>query len=171
MTPPDGATFEGCMIGNPDDQYLVASNAGYGFVTTLGDLFVKNKKGKAMLSVGSFAKALGVSKVCDYETDWAAVVSSEGHLLVFDVAELPIMSRGKGIKMLNIPSAKFKAGEEFAKAFTVITGEQKLRIYAGKKHVTLSQADLEHYMAERGKRGRKLPRGYQKVDYIQAVDK
>ncbi len=171
VTPPDGATFEGCMIGKPEDQYVVASNAGYGFVTTLSELHVKNKKGKAMLSTGKFSRALGVSKVTDYDTDWLAAVSSEGHLLVFDVAELPVMARGKGIKMINIPSAKFKTGEEFAKAFTVITGEQKLRVYAGKKHVTLSQADLEHYMAERGKRGRKLPRGYQKVDFIQAVDK
>ena len=171
VTPPDGATFEGVMLGKPDDQYLVASNAGYGFVTTLGELYAKNKKGKSMLSTGKFAKALGVARVTDFDTDWVAAVSSEGHLLVFDVSELPVMAKGKGIKLLNIPSAKFKAGEEYAKDITVLTGDQKLRVYAGKKYVTLSQADLEHYMSERGKRGRKLPRGYQKVDMICAVDK
>jgi topoisomerase-4 subunit A len=171
VNPPDGASFEGVMIGNPDDQFLVASSAGYGFVTRLGDLYAKNKNGKSMLNVGKFGKALGVARVIDFETDWVCAVSTEGHLLVFDVAELPIMARGKGIKLLNIPAAKLKSGEEAMKFVTVLTGEQKLRVQAGQRHVTLSQADLEHYMAERGKRGRKLPRGYQKVDYICPVDK
>ena len=171
VNPPDGATFEGVMIGKPDDKFLVASTAGYGFITRLGDLYAKNKAGKSMLNTGKFAKTLGVSRVTDMKEDWVAIVSSEGHLLVIDAAELPEMARGKGIKMLNIPSKKLKEGEEFACAMAVITGDQKLRIQAGKKHVTLSQADMEHYMAERGKRGRKLPRGFQKVDSISAVDK
>jgi topoisomerase-4 subunit A len=171
VNPPDGATFEGVMIGKPDDLYVVASTSGYGFVTKLADLYTKNKNGKSMLNTGKFAKALGVSKVTDMESDWLALVSSEGHLLVIDVAELPVMAKGKGIKLLNIPSAKLKVGEEYTKGMAVITGDQKLRVYAGKRHVTLSQADLEHYMHERGKRGRKLPQGYQKVDALIAVDK
>jgi len=171
VNPPDGATFEGVMIGKPDDKFLVASTSGYGFITRLGDLYAKNKAGKSMLNTGKFAKTLGISRVKDMEEDWVAIVSSEGHLLIIDAAELPEMSRGKGIKMLNIPSKKLKEGEEFACAMAVITGDQKLRIQAGKKHVTLSQADMEHYMAERGKRGRKLPRGFQKVDAISAVEK
>ena len=171
VNPPDGATFEAVMIGKPEDKFLVASTAGYGFITRLGDLYAKNKAGKSMLNTGKFAKALGVARVTDVEEDWVAIVSSEGHLLVFDAHELPEMARGKGIKMINIPSKKLKDGEEYACAMAVITGDQKLRVQSGKKHVTLSQADMEHYMAERGKRGRKLPRGYQKVDYIMAVDK
>lgn len=171
VNPPDGASFEGVMIGKPDDHYLVASTAGYGFVTTLGDLYAKNKNGKAMLNTGKFGQALGVARVYDPEEDWVAALSSEGHLLIFDIAELPVMARGKGVKLLNIPSAKLKAGEEFTKGIAVITGDQKLLIHAGQRHLTLSQADMEHYMAERGKRGRKLPRGYQKADYMLAVDK
>lgn len=171
VTPPDGASFEGVMVGKPEQQYVVASTAGYGFVTSLSELYAKNKKGKSVLSTGKFSRSLGVAKVTDFESDWVAAVSSEGHLLVFDVAELPVMAKGKGIKLLNIPSAKLKTGEEYAKSLAVITGDQKLRVYAGKKYLTLSQTDLEHYMAERGKRGRKLPRGYQKVDMICAVDK
>lgn len=171
VNPPDGATFEGVMTGKPDTLYVVASNSGYGFVTRLADLYAKNKNGKSMLNTGKFSKALGVSKVTDMDGDWLALVSSEGHLLVIDVAELPVMAKGKGIKLLNIPSAKLKTGEEYTQAMAVITGDQKLRVHAGKRHVTLSQADLEHYMHERGKRGRKLPQGYQKVDALVAVDK
>jgi len=171
VNPPDGATFEGVMVGTPDDKFLVASTSGYGFVTRLGDLYAKNKAGKSMLNTGKFAKALGASRITDLSEDWVAVVSSEGHLLIFDAHELPEMARGKGIKMINIPSKKLKAGEEYTCAMAVVTGDQKLRIQSGKKHVTLSQADMEHYMAEHGKRGRKLPRGYQKVDSIIAVDK
>ena len=171
VNPPDGASFEGVMIGKPDDKFLVASTSGYGFITRLGDLYAKNKAGKSMLNTGKFAKALGAAHVTDLEEDWVAIVSSEGHLLIIDACELPEMARGKGIKMINIPSKKLKVGEEHACAMAVITGEQKLRIQSGKKHVTLSQADMEHYMAEHGKRGRKLPRGYQKVDSIMAVDK
>jgi len=171
VNPPDGATFEGVMIGKPDDLYVVASTSGYGFVTRLGDLYTKNKNGKSVLNTGKFGRALGVARVADMESDWLALVSNEGHLLVLDVAELPVMAKGKGIKLLNIPTAKLKAGESYMSTMAVLTGEQKLRVNAGKRHVTLSQADLEHYMHERGTRGRKLPQGYQKVDSLIAVDK
>ncbi|MBD3669775.1 MAG: DNA topoisomerase IV subunit A, partial [Gammaproteobacteria bacterium] len=47
VTPPDGAHFRGVMLGDPERHYVLATNAGYGFVAKLGDLYAKNKKGKA----------------------------------------------------------------------------------------------------------------------------
>ena len=160
---PDGATFVAAMAGNPDDLYMLCSEYGYGFIGKLGDMHTKNKSGKAVLNAGKASRALAAKLVLDQKTDLVAAVSSEGHLLVFPASELPLMSKGKGIKLINIPSAKLKSGEEHVVAATTLGPEDNLVVYAGQRHLTLKPSDLEHYFSERGKRGRKLPRGYQKV--------
>ncbi|MBD3646783.1 MAG: DNA topoisomerase IV subunit A, partial [Pseudomonadales bacterium] len=43
VNPPSGAWFTGVVIGDADRQYLVGSDAGYGFITTIGDMKTKNK--------------------------------------------------------------------------------------------------------------------------------
>jgi topoisomerase-4 subunit A len=166
---PDGATFVATMAGSPDDLYMVCSEYGYGFIGNLGDMHSKNKSGKAVLNTGKTSRALAAKLVLDQETDLVAAVSSEGHLLVFSAKELPLMSKGKGIKLINIPSAKLKSGEEYVVAATTLGEEDSLVIYAGQRHLTLKPDDLEHYFSERGKRGRKLPRGYQKVIRLDVV--
>jgi len=163
---PDGASFVASMAGTPDDYYMVCSESGYGFVGKLADMQTKNKSGKAVLNAGKTSRALAAKLIVDQDCDLVAAISSEGHLLVFPAAELPVMSKGKGIKLINIPSAKLKSGEEHVVAATTLGEEDSLVIYAGQRHLTLKPSDLEHYFSERGKRGRKLPRGYQKVNRI-----
>ncbi len=164
LNPPDGATFEGVMIGGPEQHYVLCSNAGYGFVARLGDLITKNRAGKAVLSVPRGGRALGVAAVADHEADRLAIASSEGHLLLCQLAELPVLAKGKGVKLINIPSARFKSGEEEAVAVACVPAGGSLTVHSGRRHVTLKPADLEHYIGERGRRGRKLPRGFQKVE-------
>jgi topoisomerase-4 subunit A len=81
------------------------------------------------------------------------------------------MSRGKGNKIINVPSAKLKAREEFVVAIDCIQDGEKLTVYAGKKHKTMKAAEVDEFAGERGRRGRKLPRGYQKVDRIEVLRK
>ncbi len=171
VNPIAGASFEAVMMGAGSDLYLMASDAGYGFVTTLGEMEGRNKAGKAVLKLPSGAKVLVPQKVADYDKDLIVAVSNEGRLLVFPLKELPQMARGKGNKIIGINAAKLMTREEFVVGVAVVSVGGSLTLYAGKRHMTLKFSDLEHYMGERGRRGNKLPRGYQRVDSIAAEEK
>jgi topoisomerase IV subunit A len=166
LNPPSGAIFCGLLMGDDKQKVLIASDAGYGFVTELGNLYTKNKAGKALLSLPTGAKVLPPYKIENAADALVAVVSNEGRLLIFSLEDLPELARGKGNKMLSIPSARLQAREEFVAAVAVIQAKQKLTIYSGKRHTVFKLADLEHYRGERGRRGHKLPRGFQNVDSI-----
>jgi topoisomerase-4 subunit A len=166
INPPSGASFEGMMMGAEDQLFLLASDAGYGFVAKLGDLQTKNRAGKAAISLPKGARVLQPSPIAAIEGSWVAAVSNEGRLLVFPLADLPQLSRGKGNKIIGIPAARVQSREEFVVAVQVITGRNSLLVYAGKRHIKLKFSELEHYRGERGRRGNKLPRGFQKVDAI-----
>ncbi|RRJ82334.1 DNA topoisomerase IV subunit A [Aestuariirhabdus litorea] len=165
---PSGASFEGMLIGEERQTLLMASDAGYGFVTTLGELQSKNRSGKAALSLPKGARVLPPVAITDLSQELVAAVTNEGRLLLFPVADLPQLARGKGNKIINIASARVASREEFVIDLTVLSPTQTLVLYAGKRHLNLRPSDLEHYRGERGRRGNKLPRGFQKVDRIEA---
>ncbi len=167
FTPTPGAHFVGVVIGDPDELYLLSSNFGYGFVVRLGDMQANAKKGKAILNVGKQAIALPPVRVGDVSSDQIAAVSSAGHMLVTPVEHLPQMARGKGNKIINIPSKLLKAGEETVAAITVVADGGKLVVHSGKKHKTMKQAELDDYAGERGRRGLKLSQGYRTVDRLE----
>jgi topoisomerase-4 subunit A len=97
--------------------------------------------------------------------------SNDGRLLMFPLAELPVLARGKGNKMISITGAKVANREEFMIGVAVISAKEILRVVSGKRFLNMNFAELEHYRGERGRRGNKLPRGFQKVDTITiAVD-
>jgi topoisomerase-4 subunit A len=170
FTPPSGASFRGMVMGAPDDLWLFASDAGYGLVAKVSDLITKNKKGKAMLKPPKGADVLVPARVYDMEYDYVAAVTTEGRLLIHSVGELPELAKGKGIKIINIPSARSAEREEYVTAITVITGEQSLTLHSGKRHITLKPSDMENYFGERGRRGNKLPQGFRKVDRMEPVE-
>jgi topoisomerase-4 subunit A len=164
INPPSGASFEGMMMGAEDQLYLLASDAGYGFVAKLGDLQTKNRSGKAAISLPKGGLVLQPSTIHSVEGSWVAAVTNEGRLLAFPLADLPQLARGKGNKIIGIPSARVQSREEFVVAVQVISEKDSLLVYAGKRHIKLKFSELEHYRGERGRRGNKLPRGFQKVD-------
>ncbi|MFT6274334.1 MAG: topoisomerase-4 subunit A [Halioglobus sp.] len=164
INPPSGATFEGLMMGADDQLYLLASDAGYGFVAKLSDLQTKNKAGKAALSLPKGAQVLQPSLITQMEGAWVAAVSNEGRMLVFPLADLPQLARGKGNKIIGIPSARVQSRDEFVVAVQVLTEVDLLVVSAGKRYLKLKFSELEHYRGDRGRRGNKLPRGFQKVD-------
>lgn len=166
INPPSGASFEGMMMGTEDQLYLLASDAGYGFVAKLADLQTKNRAGKAAISLPKGGQVLQPSAIHAVEGSWVVAVTNEGRLLVFPLADLPQLARGKGNKIIGIPSARIQSREEFVVAVQVISEQDSLLVHAGKRHIKLKFSELEHYRGERGRRGNKLPRGFQKVDSI-----
>jgi topoisomerase-4 subunit A len=164
INPPSGASFEGMMMGSEDQLFLLASDAGYGFVAKLGDLQSKNRAGKAAISLPKGGRVMAPAPVAAVEGAWVAAATTEGRLLVFPLEELPQLARGKGNKIIGIPPARVQSRDEFVVALQVITEQDSLVIHAGKRHIKLKFSELEHYRGERGRRGNKLPRGFQKVD-------
>jgi topoisomerase-4 subunit A len=164
---PPGATFEGVMMGVDNQKYLFNSDAGYGFIVELKDLITKNKNGKAVLKPPKNSKVLPPVKLPESENVLIAAISNEGRMLCFPVTDLPELAKGKGNKIINIPTAKSASREEFVIATALVEEKDELLIYAGKRHLSLNRKELEHYVGERGRRGMKLPRGLQKVDKVE----
>ena len=169
--PADGARFCGVMAGDPEQWWLVASDAGYGFFVQPAEVYSRAKAGKAMLKVPAGGQALAPVTVSGDEfpeDTLVAAVGSAGHLLVFPSAELPEMARGKGIKILGVPTKKYKDGVERMIATALLQPDQNLIVHCGARTMTLKAAELEErYMGERGRRGSLLPRNYRKVDFIE----
>ena len=165
---PAGAKFVGVLMGSADTAVLLASSAGFGFVGKLGDMVTKNKSGKAVLSVPAGGTALMPTTIGERSIDecWVASITDQGRMLVFPLSELPELARGKGNKLINVPTAAFKAGEECMIDIAVVTADDELVVHAGQRHLRLKHKDLDNYMGERARRGRKLPRGFQKVDRL-----
>ncbi len=166
LNPPEGASFAGVMLGDPDAHYLLGSDAGYGFIATLEDLYTKNKSGKVVVSKPKAAEILCPAPISDIETDFIAAISSLGRLLIFPINELPVLSKGKGLKIIQIPPAKLKTREEYVIVIAALSEDASLTIIAGQRKLTLKQKDIEHYLGERGRRGSLLPRGYRNVKRI-----
>ncbi len=163
FNPPEGAGFAGVMLGPPEAFYLLGTDSGYGFVARLGDLNTKNKSGKQVVSLQKGATALAPSVVSDRQTDLAAAISSSGRLLVFPLQALPVLARGKGLKIIQIPPAKFKTREEYVVALAAVPVDSNLVIHSGQRKLVLKPADLANYAGERGRRGSLLPRGFRHV--------
>ncbi len=167
ISPPSGATFEGLLMGSGNQQVLLASDAGYGFVTSLGELEAKNRAGKTMLSLPAGSRVVAPTLIVAGEAErFVVAASNDGRLLMFPLSELPVLARGKGNKMISITSAKVASREEYMIGVAVISAKEILRVESGKRFLNLTFAELEHYRGERGRRGNKLPRGFQKVDTI-----
>ncbi len=166
--PPDGAEFCGTMIGDPDSKYLLASDAGYGFIATLSDLVSRNKAGKSILRVPPGGRAVVPAPVpADCECLIAAVTSI-GKLLVFEAEELPELGKGKGNKIIGIPTKVYKEGAEKLVAVAVIPEEGNLQVLSGARRMTIRWDDLDDYYYERGRRGNLLPQGWRKVERLAA---
>ena len=163
-----GAQMAGLMLAQPTKRYLLASDGGYGFVAQLEALTGKNKAGKAVLSVPKGCCVMPPIEVPEGEGLWVASVSNEGRLLLFPLDQLPEMSKGKGNKMLDIPGPRAARREEFLRDIAIVPEGGELIIHAGKRKLTLKADDLAYYRGERGRRGSKLPRGFQKVDRLEA---
>ena len=162
-----GENFEQVLMADDESRYLLSSDAGYGFVTTFADMVSRNKNGKALLRLPTAARVMSPKLVTDYDNSLVLAVTSEGRMLVFPIKDLPVLSKGKGNKIINIPSARSKAREEFVTLIKLLSPDSAVTLHAGKRKLTLKASDIAHYRGERGRRGNKLPRGLQRVDRVE----
>lgn len=158
-----GAEFIAVLLPEPEDVYLMASNAGYGFLCQARNLYAKNRAGKAVLNLPAGANTLPPVAVVDIETEQVAIVTTSGRLLLFPLYDIPLIARGKGVKLINIPSARSAQRQEAVRALAIVPRGGALQIFAGRRHLTLKPEDLELYRGERARRGYALPRGFQQV--------
>ena len=140
--------------------------AGYGFVVQLGELYANKKAGKTTLRVPEGGTVVPAAPIGAAGTRLAAA-STDGRLLVFPLKELPELSKGKGNKIIGIPGDRVASREEYLTDLAVLPVGATLVLQAGKRTLSLRADDLEHYKGERGRRGNKLPRGFQRVDALQ----
>lgn len=167
LNPAEGALFEAVVGGEAEQLVLLGSDAGYGFIAKIGDLYVKNRNGKTCVRLPDSSHILPPRVLPKHEELFVACVTSVGRLLIFSAKEVPELSRGKGNKLISIPSAKAASREEYVVDLQVLTADDSITIHAGKRHFTLKGGDLDHYKGERGRRGNRLPRGLQNVTQLQ----
>ena len=169
LNPPGGAEFIAVIMGKSDDILLLASDAGYGFIIRFSDMHAKNRAGKAVLSLPKGAQALPPLRVSNPKTDQVCAVSNEGRMLLFPVRDLPMLPKGKGNKIIQIPPARLKTRKEYVSILMVVPEGARLIVHVGKRFMTLKGADLAAYGGERGRRGKLLSRGFRNVERIEAV--
>jgi len=165
-----GENFLFTLSGATNRKIVLASSFGYGFVTELGNLHSRMKAGKAVLTVPAGAKPV---MPVEYDPDASNTIicaTSDGYLLAFPIKDVPELTKGKGNKLINIPPKRLKSGEEFVVGLTVMTEKEEILVWAGQRYLRMSSKDIEHFRGDRAHRGRKLPRGFQRVTKIELAD-
>ncbi|WP_240207115.1 DNA topoisomerase IV subunit A [Vibrio sp. CyArs1] len=162
-----GTNIRQVVMGEESQLWLVGSDAGYGFVCKGSDLLSKNRSGKALVTLPQGAEVITPSMIGDLESDEILAITNQGRMLLFPIKDLPQLGKGKGNKIINIPSAKAKAREEFVSHLMALPQGATITLYAGKRKLGLKPADLENFRGERGRRGGLLPRGLQRVTRIE----
>ncbi|WP_406812588.1 DNA topoisomerase IV subunit A [Histophilus somni] len=169
LTLPSGATIEHLLIENENQSLLMASDAGYGFICKFEDLVSRNKAGKAVISLPENANVLP-PLVLQNSTALLVALTSMNRMLVFPVADLPELSKGKGNKIIHIPAANAKERSELLVKLFLISEKNSLVFHAGKRKVTLKPEDIQKFRAERGRKGSPLPRGLHNGVTIELID-
>ncbi len=169
LSPPGGAVFSAVLAGGEEDWYLLATSAGYGFLAPLKEFHSKNRTGKALLTVPPHATVLRPVRIAAPEHDTVAVVTRQGRLLAFPAAEIPVLNKGKGNKLIQIVTEELANGTDSLLAMTGLPAGAGLRLHCGKRHLSLSASELAGYLGGRGRRGNHLPRGFQRVDSLEVL--
>ncbi len=163
---PPGASFKGMISGKDGGMVFLSTDGGYGFVARVSDLYSKNKAGKTAITVPKGCKVLPPLSVTNPEKERLAIATNTGYLLIFALDKLPVLSKGKGLKLMNMASSKSDVREEYILSAVILGPKSKLVLQAGQKKKVLKAKELEHYSGVRGRRGLKLPRGYQTLDHL-----
>ena len=171
LTPPIGAEFIDVVMGDDEQLVLLASDVGYGFISNLGNLKSKTKSGKNAITLPSKSKAMKIVLVEDLESQYVAVATNRGRLLIFPIAELPQLSKGKGNKLIQIPATDLTTRKELITGLCALNETQKLRVYYGKRKPLYKPGDWIHFVSHRARRGKELRPGYvTNIIYIESGD-
>ncbi|PID36379.1 MAG: DNA topoisomerase IV subunit A [Rhodobacterales bacterium] len=140
-------------------KMIVASSEGNGFVVAADDLVAQTKGGKQVLNVGD-----GKAVICKpVSGDYVAVVSQNRKLLVFPLADLPEMGRGKGVRLQKYNSARGKQGvlelDGGLSDITTFTLSEGLSWAAGGDR-RRTEVDMSPWIGKRASVGRLPPHGF-----------
>ena len=155
---PAGATIEYVVMASEQQELLMASDAGYGFICKFEDLIARNKAGKALISLPENAKVMEPKTLAN-ATALVVAMTSAGRMLIFPAKDLPVLSKGKGNKIVTIPAANAKERSELLVKLLLISDQASLEFHSGKRKIVLKPEDLQKFRAERGRKGSTLPRG------------
>ena len=148
---PNDSDIVALMLSKPGEKVLVASDKGNGFVILHEDLQAQTRNGKQILNLKSDEK---LSVCTPVDGDYVASLGENGKLVVFPVTELPVMSRGKGVRL-----QKFKIGGlSDAKVFDSSTG-LSWRMTGGKTRI---ETNILEWRGNRATSGRNPPYGFPK---------
>ena len=171
LTPSIGAEFIDLVMGDDDQLVLLASDVGYGFISNLGNLKSKTKSGKNAITLPNKSKVMKIVLIEDLESQYVAVATNRGRLLIFPIAELPLLSKGKGNKLIQIPATDLAERKEIVTGLCALNETQKLRVYYGKRKTLYKPEDWIHFVSHRARRGKELRPGYiTNIVYITAED-
>ncbi len=165
LTLPPGATVEQVMMAPDECKLLMASDAGYGFICTFNDLVARNRAGKALISLPDNARVLPPLEIHN-DDDMLLAITAAGRMLMFPVGELPQLSKGKGNKIISIPSAEAAAGTDRLAYLNILPPQSGVTIHVGKRKLKLRPEELQKVRTERGRRGT-LMRGLQRIDSVE----
>ena len=155
---PAGATIEYVVMASEQQELLMASDAGYGFICKFEDLIARNKAGKALISLPENAKVMEPKTLAN-AIALVVAMTSAGRMLIFPAKDLPALSKGKGNKIVTIPAANAKERSELLVKLLLISDQASLEFHSGKRKIVLKPEDLQKFRAERGRKGSTLPRG------------
>lgn len=163
---PVGAIVESVVMAHESQRLLMASDAGYGFICQFTDLIAKNKNGKLLINLSDNAKVLP-PLLLQENKPLLLVLTAAGRMLLFPVADMPELSKGKGNKMIAISAAQAASHEDYIVMLQLLPENASITLYVGKRKLTLKPDDLQKFRAERGRKGTLLPRGLQKIERIE----
>lgn len=168
LTPPPGATIQQVLMEADDQKLLMASDAGYGFVCTFSDLISRNRAGKALLTLPKGSAVMPPQAIRQGD-EMLLAITAAGRMLMFPVNDLPQLSKGKGNKIISIPSAQVVSGEDRLLLLLLLLPGSVITLHGGKRKLTLRNTELQKFRAERGRRGTLLPRGLQHIDRVEVT--
>ncbi|MGL4860324.1 MAG: DNA topoisomerase IV subunit A [Enterobacteriaceae bacterium] len=166
LTLPPGATMEHVLTGQEQQKWLMASDAGYGFICTFEDLLSRNRAGKALITLPENATVLAPVEI-ENEESLLLAITLAGRVLLFPVKDLPQLAKGKGNKIISITAAQAASGEDHLRYLGLLPENASVTLYVGKRKLTLHPQDLQKFRGERGRKGSRLPRGLQRIDKIE----
>ena len=121
----------------------------------------KNKTGKACLNLGE-ANPLAPITLAEKDTH-LLLATTEGRMLLIPLDQLPDLSKGKGLKLINMNQ---KVDETIVDVISV-NSKSKVEVQSGRRKLNLSWSDLQHYAGDRAKTGQKLPKGFPRIDTLE----
>jgi topoisomerase IV subunit A len=150
----EGAHIMYVVGGKPETNVLVASSGGYGFLSKIADMMSSRRAGREFMSIEEGEAPVQPFMFEPAERSYVAAVSAGGRMLLFALAELKYMSKGRGVIVMGL--------EKEEKLLAVAVSDEPRLVVAGNsrgkdREVELADAKLWHFVGHRARMGRVLP--------------